>query len=68
MRSLLKGVVLFVLLCAGLAGCESSDCILSSESYCSFSFVNAAGKNIKNSKLIAAIAKQQILMLRMYVN
>jgi len=47
MRSLLKGVVLFVLLCAGLAGCESSDCILSSESYCSFSFVNAAGKNIK---------------------
>lgn len=40
-------MALSALLCAGLSGCESGDCMLSSESYCSFSFVNAAGKGIK---------------------
>lgn len=47
MRRLLKGVALSMLLGAALSGCESSDCMLSSESYCGISFVNAEGKGIK---------------------
>lgn len=47
MKRLLKGLMLSAWLCASLSGCESNDCLLSSESYCSISFVNAAGKGIK---------------------
>lgn len=47
MRSLLRCIVLVVGLSIGLSACESGDCMLSSESYCSFSFVNGKGNSIK---------------------
>ena len=47
MRKLLSCIVLILALCFGVSGCESGDCILSSESYCSMSFVDAQGKSVK---------------------
>lgn len=47
MRRLLKVVMLVWGLCVCMAGCESSDCLLSSESYCSISFVDGQGKSVK---------------------
>ena len=47
MRRLLKVVMLVWGLCVCMAGCESSDCLLSSEFYCSISFVDGQGKSVK---------------------
>ena len=47
MKLLLKSLVLWIALCIGMVGCESNDCMLSSESYCSMSFVNGQGKSVK---------------------
>lgn len=47
MRRLLKVIMLVWGLCVCMAGCESSDCLLSSESYCSISFVDGQGKSVK---------------------
>lgn len=46
MKKLLKGMAVAVGVCACVAGCESNDCILSSESYCSFSFVDGNGNSV----------------------
>lgn len=43
-------------LLASLAvGCESEDCMLSSESYCSMSFVNGEGKGVKLSDTLTVM-------------
>ena len=47
MKKLLRGVLVAVGLCIGMAGCESNDCMLSSESYCSMSFVDGKGNAVK---------------------
>ncbi len=47
MKRLLKVIMLVWGLCVCMAGCESSDCLLSSESYCSISFVDGQGKSVK---------------------
>lgn len=47
MKKLLKGMAVALGVSACMAGCESNDCILSSESYCSFSFVDGNGKSVK---------------------
>jgi hypothetical protein len=42
-------------LCIGMVGCESNDCMLSSESYCSMSFVNEQGKGVQLLDTISVI-------------
>lgn len=56
MKRLLKGVALAWSLCMCMAGCESNDCMLSSESYCSMSFVNGEGKSIKLLDTLSVMA------------
>lgn len=55
MKKLLKSLVLWMALCIGMVGCESNDCMLSSESYCSMSFVNEQGKGVQLLDTISVI-------------
>ena len=55
MKILLKSLVLWIALCIGMVGCESNDCMLSSESYCSMSFVNEQGKGVQLLDTISVI-------------
>ena len=47
MRRLGKKIVLILVVFICFIGCESNDCLLSSESYCSMSFVDGQGKSVK---------------------
>lgn len=55
MKKLLKSLVVWMALCIGMVGCESNDCMLSSESYCSMSFVNEQGKGVQLLDTISVI-------------
>lgn len=53
MKGLLKGIVAAIGLCLTFGGCESEDCMLTSSSYCSMSFVNGEGISVQLADTIS---------------
>ena len=63
MKKLLKGFLAVCLLMTSVVGCESGDCMLSSESYCSISFVDAQGKGVKLQDSLTVSAMPNIVII-----
>lgn len=63
MRKLLNGVAIVCILVLSMVGCESGDCMLSSESYCNMVFVNAQGKGVKLQDSLTVSSTADIVLV-----